>query len=58
MLVGQQDDRKERVEIVFGIRPQAEGNEQKAATADQGGEVYLDDRHLGRDRGNVAVRQG
>lgn len=50
-LSGNKMTEKERVEIVFRHPPQAEGNEQKAATADQGGEVHLDGGHLGRDRG-------
>ena len=51
MLVGQQDDRERTSGNRFRHPPQAEGNEQKAATADQGGEVHLDSGHLGRDRG-------
>ena len=57
MLVGQQDDRERTSGNRFRHPPQAEGNEQKAATADQGGEVHLDGGHLGRDRGRYP-RQG
>ena len=51
MLVRQQDDRERTSGNRFRHQPQAEGNEQKAATADQGGEVHLNGGHLGRDRG-------
>ena len=51
MLVRQQDDRERTSGDSLWHPPQVEGNEQKAATADQGGEVHLDGGHLGRDRG-------
>ena len=51
MIVMQQDYRERKSVNRFRHPPQAEGNEQKAATADQGGTVHLDGGHLGRDRG-------